>query len=359
MIDVREVADSIFVGDVRDVLSDLPKEIFQTVVTSPPYWWLRNYGVAGQLGLEKSVNGYIRKMVRVFRDVHRVLRKDGTVWLNMGDTYNSRPTSDGRSFRRDRAATVVRSKTIPRGAGRWGGGHASDGNLKPKDLCMIPARLAIALQKDGWYLRSDIVWAKSNPMPESVQDRPTRAHEYLFLLSKSQRYYYNAEAIKEPVRDEAIISAAAGRQGFPSGWDSSNGNHRSLQGRYSAPGSKQFTRDMGGGGTSFKGHSGSFRADGTPIHGVLANKRDVWSIPTQAFPGSHFATFPEKLVEPCIKAGSRAGDLFLDPFIGSGTTGVVAKRFHRHYIGIDISPEYAAMAVKRIAAEHPPLISEA
>ena len=263
----------------------LASDSVQCVVTSPPYWGLRDYGATDQVGLESSPREYVAKLVSVFRDVRRVLRDNGTLWLNLGDTYT--------------------------GVGN---------GLKQKDLVGIPWRVAFALRADGWYLRSDIIWNKTNPMPESVTDRPTKSHEYLFLLTKSPRYFYDAEAIEEPASWER--------------W---------------------------GDQTEKKAHTGKAAHLGGKTIGELPirdkkNKRSVWTITTQPYSEAHFATFPEKLVEPCILAGSREGDVVLDPFVGSGTTLRVAKNGNRIGVGMDINEEYLDMAKARIGTNQPMLI---
>lgn len=306
----------ILVGDVRDRLRELPDGSVQTCVTSPPYWGLRDYGVPDQLGLEPTPEAYVQNMVAVFREVRRVLKDDGTCWLNLGDSY----ANDGKW------------------GGSSGGKHVSElhGNsgigrrrrvtgMKPKDLVGIPWRVAFALQADGWYLRQDIIWSKANPMPESVTDRCTKAHEYIFLLTKSARYYYDAEAIKEPQSEGTLERFGNGR----------------------AP-----RVAIGPKGIDALGNSGQ----SSGAVGILAdgrNKRSVWHIPTQPYPEAHFATYPEALIEPCILAGSRPGDTVVDPFNGSGTTGAVAIRHQRHYIGIELNPAYVPLAEQRIGAVAP------
>lgn len=284
----------------------------QCVVTSPPYYGLRDYGIDGQIGLEPSPEQYTANLVAVFREVRRVLREDGTCWVNLGDSYAGSNQTGGTNSkeigkREDRMFDVVKSK---RNASRWGGGNlpATDG-LKPKDLIGIPWRVAFALQADGWWLRSDIIWHKSNPMPESVTDRPTKAHEYLFLLTKSARYYFDQDA----VREESLT---------PSDSKSSP--------RFGAPGGKV---EM----TPGKKHVESGEEW---VNNGRRNIRSVWTIATQPTPYAHFATFPEKLVEPCIKAGSKQGDIVFDPFMGSGTVERVAIRLRRHAIGTELNYKY-------------------
>jgi DNA modification methylase len=355
----------VLVGDVLEQLATLPDGCVQTCVTSPPYWGLRDYGTAEweggdagcdhrhqlggegkasakqntsagtqslcyrdicakcgarridrQIGLEPTPDEWVAKMVAVFRDVRRVLRDDGTAWVNLGDSYST----NNPPGRRDAEREYGRSETQD-GSFDWGrSARKTSAGLKPKDLVGIPWRLAFALQADGWWLRSDIIWAKPNPMPESVTDRPTKAHEYVFLLSKRARYYYDADAVREPGRD----------------WgerDRSNSKHN--------------TEGMRAAGQ--RPHTGLKNGDAT----AGRNLRTVWTIPTHPFPEAHFATFPPKLVEPCIKAGSRVGDTVLDPFLGSGTTALVADRLGRDAIGIELNPTYAEMARKRIAGDCP------
>ena len=470
------ILDFIRQGDVLDKLKDFPTELVQTVVTSPPYWALHDYGVPGQIGLEPSIEEYVDKLVDVFRDVKRILKPDGTLFLNLGDTYFSGgphadaygtsgterkdfqgsgclcenlcdeclaaflhsprifrervsklpslpdvpipentasmnglpPTSDSiplevhkatakrrqrPSFRRDRAqvpgvllSTKNGSSPQPQEGNRPSdtpsfcrnedavktpGAHLSvdrrvcicgtslplfslvcrisgkahnvgpyqyltKSSLKPKDLCMIPARVALALQADGWFLRSDIIWSKNNPMPESVTDRPTKSHEYLFLLAKSESYYYDAEAIKEP----AICGDP--RKPYAPGQVDARGDGHNRGGGKIRP-------SVARGGFDGKNHEPGKEA----FRSIKdwRNKRTVWTVPTCPFPEAHFATFLEKLIEPCILAGSRAGDIVFDPFMGAGTTALVAAKLNRHFLGVEINPEYIKIAERRIASE--------
>ena len=297
-------------GSCLDVLPTLETGSVQCCVTSPPYWGLRDYGHAGQLGLEDSPGEYVDRMVAVFREVRRVLADDGVLWLNLGDSYNGSAMNrsgdhgykDGRSNRSERLRA----------------GGVSD--LKPKDLVGIPWRVAFALQADGWWLRSDVIWSKPNPMPESVTDRPTRAHEYVFLMSKSARYYYDADAIRE----EAVTDG-------PRGGSLRNGD-RELMAR---------------GRPRWDGA----RADDWGVRG--RNKRSVWTVSTKPYSGAHFAVMPPDLVDPCVRAGSRIGDLILDPFAGAGTVGMVARRLQRRFVGIELNPDYAAIARSRIEDDAP------
>jgi DNA modification methylase len=298
------------IGDCREVLATLPEGLFQCCVTSPPYWGLRDYGVHGQIGLEDSLGEYVQGMVEVFRAVRRVLRKDGTLWLNLGDAYNAYNANRGKSKGMNKNHLEV-MPSLPSGHG------LSCKSLKQKDLMGIPWRVALALQEDGWYLRSDIIWHKTNPLPEAVNDRPTRVHEYVFLLSQSARYYYDAKAIMEPVSGTA----------HPRG----SGVHP----KSCLP------------GTGIRANA-SFNAAVKDLVNER-NKRSVWTIPTQAYSGAHFATFPEALVEPCILAGSKIGSAVLDPFLGSGTTGLVAERLGRKWIGVELNPEYEVLIKQRTA----------
>ena len=293
----------------------------QCVVTSPPYFGLRDYGVAGQIGLEPSPDAYVASMVAVFSELRRVLADDGVCWLNLGDSY----VSNGRY---DQAYESRMNRTAA-SANNWDKYASGDPRqaakaLKVKDLVGIPWRVAFALQADGWYLRSDIIWSKPNPMPESVTDRPTKAHEYVFLLTKSERYFYDADAISE-----ALLCPNERRR--PVG---SNGAWQ-IDGR---------ERRSNGGGASY---------DGYPLR---RNARSVWSIVGQPYPGSHFATMPEKLAERCILAGSRPGDLVFDPFGGSGTTVRVARRFNRRGVMLDLNPAYLELAEERTSELQPMLL---
>jgi DNA modification methylase len=347
------VSVRILTGDCRALLATLDGESVQAVVTSPPYFGLRDYGHAGQIGMEATPDAYVAEMVAVFREVRRVLRADGTLWLNLGDSYAGSWGAQGRqgasgqmaarsvaSARQIAAAAKRESRTgsIPPGAG-----------YKAKDLLGIPWRVAFALQADGWWLRSDIIWAKPNPMPESVTDRPTKAHEYLFLLTKGERYYYDAEAVAEPAMtaEEAVYDP--GTNGL-SGADRQTG---ATTRRFKAGRAGNKTRTYGGAiGDRPDDHMGR----SVPWEGITRNRRTVWTIPSQPYKGAHFATMPPALVEPCILAGSKPGDTVLDPFGGAGTTGLVADRLGRNAILLELNPEYARLAESRIHADAPLLV---
>jgi DNA modification methylase len=344
--------DRILLGDALTVLRTLPSESVHCIISSPPYFGLRDYGVAGQIGLEASPEEYVAQLVAVFAEARRVLRSDGTLWLNLGDSYANDGKWGGSSGGKHARALHGTS-----GVGR---GKRSTG-LKPKDLMMIPARVALALQADGWWLRSDIVWSKGNPMPESVTDRPTRAHEYIFLLSQNARYYYDADAIREPVKPKTLttygctVKPSKGNDALgkvkADNWARSVTRH--------APNlrpSEQHDKQRGHG----RRHAGfNARWDAMSKGEQLAlgvSKRDVWTVGTHPYPGAHFATFPPALIEPCVLAGCPPGGVVLDPFMGAGTVGVVARRHSRHYLGIELSAHYVALAEARIAAEIQPFL---
>lgn len=317
-------------GDCRDVLRTLPDESVHCVVTSPPYFRLRDYGVNGQIGLEPTPDDYVAEMVAVFREVRRVLRSDGTLWLNLGDSYagSGRGGNPAESQHRKQATNTGKPVWRKDNPDKNKGFSNRDGigwvnGLKPKDLIGIPWRVAFALQADGWWLRQDIIWSKPNPMPESVTDRCTKAHEYLFLLTKAERYFFDAGAIAEPFADERF-----GASGVRPG----------VRQKYA----ESATR---GGDQGLEKFNGSGRAG--------RNKRSVWTVNSHPFPDAHFATFPPALIEPCIKAGCPEGGTVLDPFGGAGTTGLVADRLGRNAILIELNPEYAAMAVRRIKGDAP------
>jgi DNA modification methylase len=330
---------AILEGDCRSVLATLPDASVQCCVTSPPYFGLRDYGHDGQIGLEQTPDAYVAEMVAVFREVRRVLKDDGTLWLNLGDSYAAQ--RGGTEMPAETLAGGVGGKAVDHEAYRGRGfsakmlpgqesapsrnapvahRNAKAFGLKHKDLIGIPWRVAFALQADGWYLRQDIIWHKPNPMPESVTDRCTKAHEYVFLITKSARYYFDSKAISEPARH--IVTEKA----------------------------KPSIRYSEGSG---RNDGGIHRSGGFIARSPTRNARSVWTITTKPFKGSHFATMPPELAERCIKAGSKPGDMVLDPFGGAGTTGLVADRLGRDATLIELNPTYAAMARARIAGDAP------
>ena len=363
--------DNLLIGDVREKLKELDDSSIQCCVTSPPYWGLRDYGTANweggdsdcnhfrdnqvtsscttghstsqksggvadsiykkvckkcgairiddQLGLEETPEEYVENLVNILREVKRVLRDDGTLWLNLGDSYVGTGAKgkykDPKSNSRNAQSTTAVNNKVQ--------------GLKPKDMVGIPWRVAFALQADGWYLRSDIIWHKNNPMPSPVKDRPTSSHEYIFLLSKSPKYYYDRDAILEPLLDP---NRKDSKSGF-GGYKHTSQPEKTMNATYS--------------GRKF---------DATKLKGK--NKRDVWTVATTGYKGSHVAVYPPKLIEPCILAGCPDGGTVLDPFSGSGTTGVVALNNQKNYIGIELSPEYAKLSEDRIAKEVPNTLME-
>lgn len=303
----------IITGDCRKVLKTLPDKGVHCCVTSPPYWGLRDYGVKEQLGLEKTPEEYVVNLVGVFAEVRRVLRDDGTLWLNLGDSYHHTQSNNGGYSEKSTLAGFTNPTTKGRIANDTGSRGLLNPGCKHKDLIGIPWRVAFALQADGWYLRSDIIWHKQNPMPESVTDRPTKAHEYIFLLAKSERYYYDAAAVAEPLETD------------PDSW----GRHSKKD-----PGLQAINpRAMFGPGRGYR--------DGTEWgNRATRNRRSVWTIATEPYSGSHFAAFPTALIRPCILAGCPPGGIVLDPFAGSGTVGQVAQAYLRKSILIELNPKY-------------------
>jgi DNA modification methylase len=320
------MAWQLYQGDALETLKQMEDESINCCVTSPPYWGLRDYGAEGQLGVEPTPEEYVAKMVEVFREVKRVLRDDATLWLNMGDCYNSPNTHSGKV---DKVNWGLQ-RVLDAKANNPG----TTNTLKPKDLIGQPWRVAFALQADGWYLRSDIIWSKPNPMPESVTDRPTKAHEYIFLLSKSSRYFYDAEAIKETAVNEGKIVQC----GPNSRADVDRVPRETL--KQDLIGKRQYT-------------GFNERWANNPCNG--RNKRTVWTIATQPFSECHFATFPPKLIEPCILAGCPEGGTVLDPFAGAGTTLYVAEKLWRNSVGIELNPDYCKIIERRMAGIEPNL----
>ncbi|QSL90501.1 DNA-methyltransferase [Pseudomonas atacamensis] len=340
----------VLIGDCLALLQQMPSASVHCCITSPPYFGLRDYGVEGQIGLEDTPAAFVSRLVGVFREVRRVLRDDGTLWVNMGDTYASIAggyAPEGSAGKHD---TVSRAT---RGAVLRGRRRAPPEGLKQKDLMGIPWRLAFALQDDGWYLRQDIIWHKPNPMPESVRDRCTKAHEYIFLLSKSRKYHCDMDAIREDAAESSLarwsqdVDGQAGSERVPG---KSNGPMKAVGGRSRRDsllrvGSK---REQAIPGQS----KGTHRPDRAESEWDVAtrNKRSVWTVPTHSFKGAHFATFPPDLIRPCIQAGAPRGGVVLDPFGGAGTTAVVSMQEGRRSISCELNPEYAAMAEARIAS---------
>lgn len=335
--------DKIYQKDCLKGLQQLPDSCIQCCVTSPPYWRLRDYNVEGQLGLEDTLEEYVANLVMVFEQVKRVLKPDGTFWLNIGDAYNGYKANTGDS---KYAGFVGRPKHKK--------GLAST-ILKPKDLIGIPWAVAFALRESGWYLRQEIIWHKRNGMPESVRDRCTRSHEHIFMFAKSERYYYNADAIKTPLAES---SKKDNRLFVPGTFNilknySSNATFGNLpdSGKKSAgklPVARRSDKQSGYGGRHARFNQRWLERSRLEVLKKGANKRSVWSLPFKPFKGGHFATFPPSLPETCIKAGSRAGDIILDPFMGSGTTAAVAKELGRHFVGFELNGAYVEMARERI-----------
>lgn len=334
--------------DCIEGMKELPANSIDCCVTSPPYFGLRDYGHDGQIGLEETPELYLAKMVEVFSEVRRVLKDDGTLWLNLGDSYsshNAHVMEIGKSRVRD--TKMLKSQ-----------------GLKNKDLIGIPWMVAFAIRQSGWYLRQDIIWHKPNPMPESVTDRCTKSHEYIFLLSKSAKYYYDHEAIKTPVSDATIermmqqIDAQKGSDRVPGKTNGSMkavGPGRNVRKGVDVRGGNQASEAgivaMAINGNGVKGHSGYFNQNGELIGGGMANKKSVWTVSTKPFKEAHFATFPQDLIVDCIKAGCPEGGIVLDPFMGAGTTAVVARKLNRNYIGFELNADYIEIANKRLRTE--------
>ncbi|WP_122679961.1 DNA-methyltransferase [Pseudomonas viridiflava] len=333
----------ILVGDCIDMMRTLPDESVHTCVTSPPYYGLRDYGVEGQMGLEATPDEFVGALVSVMREVKRVLRDDGTLWLNIGDSYNARP---GQRKQTDKAGSKQQSVR-----GSTAAPSRCVDSIKPKDLIGIPWRVAFALQADGWYLRQDIIWNKPNPMPESVRDRCTKSHEYIFLLSKSRQYYYDQDAVKEPVAASSIARLAQDieqQHGSDRVPGKSNGSMKAVRARRDSFKRGDSKREQAIPGQSVGTHRPDREESAYPLD--MRNKRSVWSVPTVGFKGAHFATFPPDLIRPCILAGAPRGGVVLDPFGGAGTTSLVSMQEGRRSIICELNPEYAALARARIDA---------
>jgi DNA modification methylase len=341
-------------GDCRETMRRWAAEGIkaQTCITSPPYYGLRDYGRDGQIGLEETPQMYVDAMVEVFRCVWDVLEDDGTLWLNIGDTYyNYRGRTD--AFCKQTVSKTMQD--LP--------SHSPTRNnklegLKGKDLIGIPWMLAFALRADGWYLRQDIIWHKPNPMPESVKDRCTKAHEYIFLLSKSDKYHFDSTAIEEPIQDVTALRMLRGVSDTHKNVNGAPGQTKHSMNQPRPNVRKEFDSSMGGGGTSFVGHSGYKKADGTLMIKPTRNKRSVWTVNTKPYKGAHFAVFPEELIEPCILAGAPSDGIVLDPFMGSGTTAAMALRLGRQYLGCELNEDYKPLQDSRIAKESKSTLEE-
>lgn len=348
-----------YVGDCRVLLKRMPDACVQTIITSPPFYGLRDYGHDGQIGLEETPELFVAELVGVFTEAKRVLRDDGTVWVNLGDSYagggrggyvGNKSTLEGSTESQHESARARRGGPNARGARAAAGSQKPAGmhenvrraggtsrawtkpppGYKDKDLLGVPWMFAFAMRAAGWYLRSDIIWHKPNPLPEPVCDRPTKSHEHIFLFSKQPSYFYNADAIREPLQPKTLTTFNTERR------------PRAVEGRNEVK-SDNWARDV-------RKRRARVGADGKPVG---ANKRDVWTVGTQPYDGAHFATFPPRLIEPCVLAGSRAGDLVLDPFFGSGTTGAVAEKHGRRWIGFDLG--YEQLAKQRTAQRSLPM----
>ena len=327
---------NLFVLNANALQIPLADKSVNMCVTSPPYYGLRDYGTGGQIGLEETPGEYVQNMVQVFREVWRVMKDDGTLWLNLGDSYASNgqtgQTDESTGWKHGELENLKRSRS--RGAGHEG--------LKPKDLIGIPWRVAFALQADGWYLRQDIIWHKPNPMPESVKDRCTKAHEYIFLLTKQAKYYYDYDAIMEESSDP---KGTANRYKYKFWGD--NTKESNGQGRPNNDANTSGYKNL-----KYDGQQPNTmhikRLEGEEYLSPVRNKRSVWTVITKGYPEAHFATYPPDLITDCIKAGSKPGGVVLDPFNGSGTTGEVCARYGRNYVGVELNREYIGLTNKRL-----------
>lgn len=365
--------NKVYLGDSLETIKDFPDESIDCVVTSPPYYGLRDYGVAGQIGLEDAPPQYIERLILLFREIRRCLKKDGTLWVNLGDSYagNCSRTSTGRAgMGKEREGVFTK-----------GGGLAS------KQLMGIPWRFAFAMQEDGWYLRQDIIWAKPNPMPESVTDRCTKSHEYIFLFSKNEKYYFDYEAIQEEavtqldprigtrveydgmrkgqegtgnrafvsLKTKPLFGGSKYGKNDDSHFQTYSGEEWQPQMRWGSGTKTKRTHEQGYSQAENGGHrdnSGGFDCEMSIKDGVVVrNKRDVWNVPVRPNKEAHFATYPQELITPCILAGCPEGGVVLDPFMGSGTTGIVARKLHRNFVGCELNPEYQKMSERRIFNE--------
>lgn len=320
-------------GDSLQILQSLDPETIDLVVTSPPYWALRDYGIAGQVGLEPDFNAHIERMISIFSEIKRVLKKSGSCWINYGDTFNGNKVGNTQGM-------VTHSLRVKEGTNDQAINKQSIKAIPNKSLLMIPERFAIAMIDKGWILRSKIIWHKPNAMPQSAKDRFTIDYEHFFFFTKSQRYYFETQY--EPYKWTSLERA---KDGIKFG-----GNKASGYGRRTYSG-KEWKPKMGGGGSSFRNDSGNLKSDGTPISNNPRGriKRSVWSIPTKSFKEAHFATYPEQLIQTPIKACCQIEGVVLDPFMGAGTTALVALKNARNFIGIELNPEYIKIANKRLS----------
>lgn len=332
--------NKIYQRNVLDMPWPLEDNSVDCCVTSPPYWALRNYGVAGQIGMEETPELYVQALVKVFEEVRRVLKPTGTLWLNLGDTYYGGKGANGASKAYlDNRNVINKKELIATAPGETRPNDRKIDGLKPKDLIGIPWMVAFALRTTGWYLRQDIIWHKPNPMPESVTDRCTKAHEYIFLFSKSKSYYYDGAAIRQPLADSSVQRLAQDLE-FQRGSDRVPGKTNGAMKAVRFGGTK-YGDDTNEYSRTKSGNEWNVNEEG-------ANKRSVWTVATVPFKEAHFATFPEGLITPCILAGSPAGGIILDPFVGAGTTALVALSHGRNFIGFELNPEYIAIANKRL-----------
>lgn len=335
----NDFINQILCGDALSKLQELPSATVNCCVTSPPYYGLRDYGIDGQLGLEESPQEYINKLVAIFHEVARVLKPDGTCWINIADSYC--PTGGKRTYVKEntqKALADYRNNTNIDNRYCMKKAIQSIG-VQPKSLALIPERLLIALLEDGWIVRNKIIWHKPNPMPESAKDRCTSSYEHIFFLTRKQQYYFDGQAMREPAVGFNFIAPAGSKGTLSPNTRLRKGNSKTFRG--------------GGAYTSNQTFHNSVETDrastgNKPNETGLRNKRDVWTVSTTGFQGGHFATFPETLIKPCILAGCPKGGIVLDPFIGSGTTAKVAQQYGRNFIGIELNPEYVAMANKRL-----------
>lgn len=331
--------DKIYQGDTLATMKTWPDAFVQTCVTSPPYFGLRDYGHEGQVGKEETPELFVARLLEIFREVKRVLRNDGTLWLNLGDSYAGSWGAQGRTESTQNTSVLSRNQITnhPKRAGT-----VRAAGVKAKDLYGIPWMVAFALRADGWYLRDEIIWAKPNPMPSSVKDRCTRAHEHIFMFSKKPRYYYDHKAIRTPLKSTSVARLAqdvGAQAGSARPESKANGNMKAV--------CFGGTKKSGEGAESYTGRTktGNTWDPGTDPG---ATKRSVWTVTTKPFKGAHFATFPADLIEPCVLAGASRGGVVLDPFMGAGTTGLVAARHGRRYLGCELNPDYVKMAEERI-----------